>query len=47
MSYDMADLDQAALFLYLDGHDPQSIQEQRRRLLKKKSPLKISFAFPD
>jgi hypothetical protein len=37
-SYDMADFDQAAIFLYLDGHDPQSIQEQRRRLLKKKIP---------
>ncbi|KAM0864865.1 hypothetical protein ACQ4PT_043638 [Festuca glaucescens] len=32
MSYGMADLDQAALFLYLDGHDPQSIQEQRQTL---------------
>jgi hypothetical protein len=41
-SYDMADFDQAAIFLYLDGHDPQSIQEQRRRLLKrKKKPLNI------
>uniref|UniRef100_A0ACD5Y331 Uncharacterized protein n=3 Tax=Avena sativa TaxID=4498 RepID=A0ACD5Y331_AVESA len=31
-SYDMADFDQAAIFLYLDGHDPQSIQEQRQTL---------------
>lgn len=31
-SYDMADFDQAAIFLYLDGHDQQSIQEQRQTL---------------
>ncbi|KAF0909780.1 hypothetical protein E2562_000103 [Oryza meyeriana var. granulata] len=31
-SYDMADFDQAALFLYLDSHDQQSIQEQRQTL---------------
>ena len=31
-SYDMADFDQTAIFLYLDGHDPQSIQEQRQTL---------------
>ncbi|KAG8056273.1 hypothetical protein GUJ93_ZPchr0002g25941 [Zizania palustris] len=32
-SYDMSDLDQqASLFLYLDSHDQQSIQEQRQTL---------------
>uniref|UniRef100_J3MW50 DOG1 domain-containing protein n=1 Tax=Oryza brachyantha TaxID=4533 RepID=J3MW50_ORYBR len=31
-SYDMADFDQASLFLYLDSHDQQSIQEQRQTL---------------
>uniref|UniRef100_A0A0E0EQ72 DOG1 domain-containing protein n=1 Tax=Oryza meridionalis TaxID=40149 RepID=A0A0E0EQ72_9ORYZ len=31
-NYDMADFDQASLFLYLDSHDQQSIQEQRQTL---------------
>jgi len=34
-SYDMAEFDQSAIFLYLDGHD----QEQRRMLPKKSSLL--------
>uniref|UniRef100_A0A8R7UEU7 Uncharacterized protein n=1 Tax=Triticum urartu TaxID=4572 RepID=A0A8R7UEU7_TRIUA len=38
-SYDMADFDQTAIFLYLDGHDPQSIQEQRRKFSEKKTHL--------
>ncbi|KAK3132420.1 hypothetical protein QOZ80_6AG0521170 [Eleusine coracana subsp. coracana] len=31
-SYDMAEFDQSAIFLYLDGHDQASIQEQRQTL---------------
>lgn len=31
-AYDLGELDQA-LFLYLDGHDPSAIQEQRRERL--------------
>ncbi|KAL6598096.1 hypothetical protein ACP70R_046517 [Stipagrostis hirtigluma subsp. patula] len=31
-SYDMGEFDQSAIFLYLDGHDQTSIQEQRQTL---------------
>ncbi|GJM99735.1 hypothetical protein PR202_ga16862 [Eleusine coracana subsp. coracana] len=38
-SYDMAEFDQSAIFLYLDGHDQASIQEQRRMLSKPSFPF--------
>ncbi|XP_072148272.1 transcription factor TGAL7 isoform X2 [Setaria viridis] len=42
-SYDMAEFDQSAIFLYLDGHD----QEQRRMLSKNLSlPIKTLNIFP-
>lgn len=41
--YDLGELDQA-LFLYLDGHDPSAIQEQRRERLY--LSLYLSFCSP-
>jgi hypothetical protein len=40
--YDLGELDQA-LFLYLDGQDPSTVQDQRREL---SLSLSLSLSFP-
>ncbi|TVU11137.1 hypothetical protein EJB05_44704 [Eragrostis curvula] len=46
-SYDMAEFDQSAIFLYLDGHDQASIQEQRQTLnIFPSQPMHVAEPIP-